>query len=337
MILVSIEEKERKLINDRVSNWIFSLLYAYVFIYLIPWVDFYGEELADVYAYMARIIYLHNGGHEAVYSGINWVLSEPIWKEVILFISDYTTDYRAALYFISAVTVFLYISFLLKRVEVYVAMIFLVNPMMVDLFLAQMRSALAFGIVLMAYDLSLREERSKLLPILLLLIAMMIHASMPLFYLFFFLLYYYNNRVEDYKYYFIALLFGLLIAFFMKYGVTAILKIIGDRHAGFDEYISGSSIAYSITWMIIAFIIGTFGDFTDRRKRILAGYAIMMMSYFFFSSVVGIFAARYVALTMPLIIVSVGYLPKHIREGTYLFLLLYNIYSFKYWLQFSIF
>ena len=325
------------MIKDRVSNWIFSLLYAYIFIYLIPWTEFYGKELADIHAYMARIIYLHRGGNEAFYTGINWILSEPIWKEVILFIGDYTTDYRGALYFISAVTVFIYISFLLKRVEWYIAMIFLVNPMMVDLFLAQMRSALAFGIVLMAYDLSLRENRSKIVPLILLLVALMIHASMPLFYLFFFLLYYYNSRVEDYKYYFIALIFGILIAFFMKYGVTTILALIGDRHAGFDEYIKGSSIAYSISWMIIAFIIGTFGDFSDRRQRILVAYAIMIMSYFFFSSVLGVFAARYVALVMPLIIVSISYLPIHIKQGTYLFLLLYNIYAFKYWLRFLIF
>lgn len=326
------------MINDRVSNWIFSLLYAYVFIYLIPWVELYGEELADIYAYTARLVYLHRGGFEGNPTGINWVLSEPIWKQIMLFISQYSSDYyRGALYFISALTVFLYISFLLKRVPWYIGMIFLVNPMMVDLFLAQMRSALAFGIVLIAYDYFLRENHSKILLAILLVIALMIHASMPLFYLFFFLLYYYNSRVEEYKYYFIALVFGIFIAFFMKYGVTAILTFIGDRHAGFDEYIGGSSLAYSISWMIIAFIIGAFGDFTDKRQRILVAYAIMIMSYFFFSSVLGVFAARYVALVMPLIIVSISYLPKHIQQGTYLFLLLYNIYSFKYWLQLSIF
>ncbi len=325
------------MINDRLSNWIFSLLYAYVFIYLIPWTELYGAELADIHAYIARIVYLNRGGFEGDPSGIQWILSEPIWKQIMLFISHNITDYRAALYFISFVTVFIYTSFLLKRVEFYIAMILLLNPMMVDLFVAQMRSVLAFGIVLISYDLSLRENKSKFVPILLLLVAMLIHASMPLFYAFYFLLYYYNNRVQDYKYYFVAFIFGVFIAFFMKYGVTTLLTLIGDRHANFDEYISGSSIAYSISWMIIAFIVGTFGDFSDRRRRILVAYAIMIMSYFFFSSVLGIFAARYVALVMPLIIVSISYLPQHIKQGTYLFLLLYNIYSFKYWLQFSIF
>ena len=60
------------------------------------------------------------------------------------------------------------------------------------------------------------------------------------------------------------------------------------------------------------------------------------MGFYFFASALGIFAVRYVTVIMPIIILAIGYLPKHFKQGTYLFLLAYNIYSFKYWLQLSI-
>jgi hypothetical protein len=112
--------------------------------------------------------------------------------------------------------------------------------------------------------------------------------------------------------------------------------MIGDSHANYEEVIESSSLSYSMAWFIIAIIIGTFGDFQDIRKRVLVAYAITMMCFFFFSSILGMFAARYVAVTMPIIIIAIGYLPKHYKQGTYLFLLAYNIFSFKYWLTFTI-
>jgi hypothetical protein len=212
-------------------------------------------------------------------------------------------------------------------------MIFLLNPMMVDLFIAQLRSVFAFSIVLLAYNLYENNKDAKILTVVLLIMATLIHMSMPIFYAIYYLMYRLNHKVEDYKYYFFAIVTGLIIALFMKYGSNLILTMIGDRHAGYDEYIASASIAYSISWFIITLILATFGDFSDREKRVAVAYAITFMAFFFFASVLNIFAARYVAIIMPFIILSISYLPKHIKQGTYLFLVVYNIYSFKYWLS----
>jgi hypothetical protein len=150
------------------------------------------------------------------------------------------------------------------------------------------------------------------------------------------LLYYLNEKIEDKKYYLIAIITAIAIAFFMKFGSNIVLMMIGDSHANYEEVIESSSLSYSMAWFIIAIIIGTFGNFQDIRKRVLVAYAITMMCFFFFSSILGMFAARYVAVTMPIIIIAIGYLPKHYKQGTYLFLLAYNIFSFKYWLKFTI-
>jgi len=324
------------MVQTNALNWIFSLFYAFVYIYIIPWTELSGGEFVDVYAYLERIVYLHEGGNEAEYWGLKWLTSEPVWKWIVIFIGETSSDYRASLYFVSFVSVFLYTSFLIKRVEFYVAMLFLVTPMMVDLFLAQIRSALAFSVVLIAYNLASRENVSKLVPGLLLILATLIHMSMPVFLSIYYLLYRLNERVKDNRYYFFAVLTALIIALFMKYGSNLLLAAMGDRHAGYDEYISGSSVAYSIAWFCIAIVLSSYGDFSDRKNRVIVAYSITILSFFFFSSLLNIFAARYVALSMPAIIVAISFLPKHFKQGTYMFLLLYNIYSFKYWLHLTL-
>ena len=324
------------MVTNKYANWSLSLLYAFIYVYAIPWTDILGREFVDIHAYLARIVYLHDGGNEAIRHGIQWLMSEPLWKVVIVFIGDNFTDYRAVLYFLSFFSVFFYVSFLIRHIPFYIAMLFLLTPMMLDMFLAQIRIAVAFSFVLLAYNLSLRQNEKKTIPIILLIMAALIHVSMLVFYGIYYLLYRLNSKIEDKKYYLVAIFTAMFIALFMKFGSNLLLEFLGDRHAGYDEYIAGSSIAYSIAWFIIAIIVGTFGDFSDNKKRVLVAYAITILSFFFFASILNIFAARYVAVTMPVTILAISFLPRHFKEGTYFFLLLYNIYSFKYWLHITI-
>jgi len=324
------------LVKNIYENWFLSLVYAYLFVYLIPWTTLYGQEFSDIYNYIFRIDYLAKGGNEAEYWGILWLTSEPLWQEIIVFIGHTFNDYRAVLYGISFLTVFVYASFLIKRVEFYVAMIFLLNPMSVDYFISQLRNAVAFSLLLIAYDIYENNREKVKLPIFILILATLIHMSMPIFIGIYYLLYRLNEKIEDKKYYLVALATALIIAIFMKYGSTLLLSAIGDRHAGYDEYITASSVAYSIAWFVIAIILATFAEFSNKYERILVAYAITVMGFYFFASLLDIFAVRYVTVIMPVIILTIGYLPKHIKQGTYLFLLVYNLYSFKYWLELSI-
>lgn len=324
------------MVKNNYAIYSLALLYAVFFVYLMPWVEFIGREFADIPNYLERIIYLRAGGDEAEFWGISWLLSEPLWKEIILFIGYTFEDYRAVIYGISFMVVFVYASFLLKRVEFYVAMIFLLNPMMVNLFIEQIRIAVAFSLVLIVYDRVEREEKMEWFSILLLIMAFLIHASMIVFYGIFYLLYYLNEKVEDKKYYLIAIGTALFIALFMKYGSSILLMIAGDRRADYGAVIQSSSISFSMAWFMIAMVLAPFASFQELKNRLIIAYAITIMTFFFFSSLLNMFAMRYVAVSMPFIIIAIGYLPKHIKQGTYLFLLAYNIFSFKYWLKLTI-
>jgi len=311
--------------------WILAFIYAGIYVFMIPWVEIQGKEFEDTANYLFRIIYLQEGGKEAHFTGIKWLLDEPVWKLIILFLGEAFEDYRLSLYFISFIAMAFYGSFFFRRVEFYVVMVLLLNPMSVNLFIEQVRITLAFGILLFAYDFSSRYVQAFIA-----LIAFMIHASMPIFIMVYFILYYYNSRVEARKYYLISLGIALGMALFMKFGLDALLSAAGDRHAGYGDISAGSSIAYSIVWFMIASIIAIFANFENDEERVLAGYAIVFMAFFFFGSILGVFAQRYVAVIMPIIIIAIGYLPKHIKQGTYMFLLIYDFLMFKYWLQLTL-
>ena len=311
--------------------WLLAIIYAGIYVFLIPWVDIQGKEFEDTANYIFRITYLKEGGTEANLTGIRWLLDEPLWRLITLTLGILFDDYRLSLYFISFIAMVLYGSFFFRRVEFYVIMILLLNPMSVNLFIEQVRITLAFGLLLFAYDLS-----SKYIKVIVALMAFLIHASMPIFIGVYYILYYANQKVEARKYYFIALSIALGMAIFMRFGLDAILSAVGDRHAGYGDISAGSSLAYSMIWFMIAMIISIFATFEDEDERVLAGYAIVFMSFFFFGSILGVFAQRYVAVIMPIIIISIGYLPRHIKQGTYLFLFTYDLLMFKYWLELTI-
>ncbi len=316
--------------NREYNNyWILAFIYAGIYVFLIPWVDILGREFADTANYIFRITYIQEGGKEAELSGIKFLMDEPVWKGILYILGVTFEDYRLSLYVISFIAMVLYGSFFFRRVEWYVVMLLLLNPMSVNLFIEQVRITLAFGLVLFAYDI-----RNKHIQALILLIAFFIHASMPIFIGVYFILYYTNSRVEPRKYYLISLAIALGMALFMKYGLDLILTAIGDRHAGYGDISAGSSIAYSMVWFMIALVISIFGDFDNEEKRIVAGYAIVFMSFFFFGSIFGVFAQRYVAVTMPIIIISIGYITnRHIKFWTYIFMFAYILLMFKYWLE----
>jgi len=316
---------------DIFAQWLLILSFAYFFVYFISWTGILGKEFVDILNYLHRIDYLHHGGDEMAYTGIKWVLSEPLWRWIVIGIGENFTNPRMALYLVSFVALLLYGNFLFRRVEFYVGIIFLFNPMFVNLIVEQVRIALAFSLVVFAYDMPFKK-----LSVPLLIMAFLIHASMPIFLGIYFILYKLNSWVEPKKYYLYALFTALFIALFMKYGLDLILTAIGDRHAGYGDIIDASSIAFSIVWFMIAMMLSIKADFQDSKNRILVAYAITIMSFFFFASALDIYGQRYVAVSIPIIIVAISYLPKHYKQATYVALFAYNMLMFKYWLELTI-
>ena len=309
--------------------WLYALLYATVYVFLIPWTEIRGAEFVDIENYIFRINYLHHGGKEHVYHGIAWLFSEPLWVAILHGIGNVFTDIRLVLYGISFFIVTVFSHFLFKRLPIFVVIIFLINPLSVHLFIEQIRSGLGLALLLLAYDSS-----SKKIAIFLILMAVFIHAAMYIFVTIYFLLYLFDHIVEPKKYYLWIIIFAFLFALFMGYGLHSILQAIGDRHAASVEDPGRvTSVKYTVGWFVFAGIFTLWADFTKRHIRIIVGYAIFMMSFVFFLSLIGSTSTRFVAAVIPFILLSISYLPKHFKEGTYMLLFAYDVLLFQYWFR----
>jgi len=314
------------------KHWVLAFVFAFIFVYLIPWTDMIGREFWDIGNYMFRIAYLARDGNEGSLSIVQWIFEEPLWKGIVVFIGSVVdaSHYRLALYFISFTALFLYGSFFFRRIEYYIIIILFFNPLMVNLFIEQIRSALAFSLLLVAYDISSRRAT-----IFIMIMAFLIHASMVIFVAIYFMLYKLNQVVEARKYYLVVLGISILMALFMRYGLDIILQILGNRHAGYSESVEGSSLSFSLFWFLLAIALSIFSNFENEEKRITIGYSILILNFFFFTSVFGGFAQRYVSLSFPIVIIAISYLPKHFKQVGYMALFAYSLLMFKYWFYVS--
>jgi len=309
--------------------WFYALLYATVYVFIIPWTEIRGAEFLDIGNYLFRIDYLHHGGQEHVYHGISWLFSEPLWGAILQLIGNVFTDIRLVLYGISFFIVTVFSYFLFKRLPILLVIIFLINPLMVHLFIEQIRSGVGLALLLLAY-----ESSSKKMAIFLIVIATVIHVAMFVFVTIYFLLYLLDHKIEPKKYYLWILIFAFLFALFMGYGLQTILHAIGDRHASSGpDTVRVTTVKYTVAWFVFAGIFALWADFSKRHIRIIVGYAIFMMSFVFFLSLIGSTSTRFIAAVMPFILLSISYLPKHFKEGTYVLLFAYDILLFQYWFK----
>ncbi len=320
---------------DRVAVYLFIFGFGYIYIHFIPWIEILGGDWRDIDRYLFRIAYLARGGEERSYSGISLLFSEVLWKEILLAIHHFSTSHREGLFLCSYMALIFYSLFTFRRANILLALIFFFNPMFIDLIFGQIRMALAFSLLLFAYNM--REQ--KLFLYLFLGISVLIHTGTILFVCIYLILQALDQHYGKENLYKISMIFGIVFSFFIKYGLILILFIVGDRRA--DAYANGeiksSSLAFSLTWFFIALLLIFEADYHEKEPRMIIGFSIVMMSVMFSLSSLHLYGQRYVAVSVPLIIISIGYLPRHFKQWTVIYLLIYQFLQWKYRLELTIF
>jgi hypothetical protein len=316
---------------DHILLFLLVIGYAYFFIYTIEWVEIIGHDFADMRNYLERIEYLRRGLPEREFSGIGLIFSEYLWKFITIMIGLFFDDHRAGLYLVSFTSLSLYTFFTFRRVNIVLAAALLLTPMFVDLILGQVRMSLAFPTLLMAYEL-----RTKKISFLILVIAVFIHTGTLIFIGTYFILKYIENRFEPEKLYQYSMLWAFIMVIIMKYGIDIILIAVGSPKADYASLIEASSISYSLPWFILALILVFKASYETMEERMIIAFSVTMMSFFLFASVFGVYGQRYVAVSIPLIIISLSYLPRHYKQGTILALILYQFLQYKYWFSMTL-
>ncbi|MCZ0760376.1 EpsG family protein [Vibrio diabolicus] len=313
------------------SIFVFALLISYLYIFYIPWESVTGREFTDVSNYINRMEYIYNrGGNE--YSGVlSYITGEWLWAKILELIAVNSNDYRFGLLIISSIALFLYLLVAFREIPLLLVLCFLFNPLFVDLILSQVRIALAFSILLSCIYI-----RNKYILYLMIAMSTLIHTASVLFISIYFVIRFliakYGLQRRVYIY---SIFFALIISMFLKFGVSTILFIIGDRRADFSSSAVGSSILYSSFWFILALILAMKSELNKKFIYVVA-FSITMMCIFFFNSILGVYGQRFVAVSLVPIFISLLTLPIISRFLTILLFLLYQLFQYKYWIDISI-
>ena len=312
-----------------ITNYLLIILYSYIFVYLLPWEDI--KIFSDIENYLSRILYLSRGGEERTFSGLSILSGEGLWKFILLNIAHSGYDYKEFLYFISFISLSIYAFFTIKRVNIILILVFFLNPMFIDLIMGQIRIALAFSLLLIAY-----EMKSKKIALALLFSAIFIHTAALLIIGIYFILFRMSLLFRTRKYFLYSIIFALIVSLFLKYGIDILLVGLDDKRVNYSSVIKASSISYSLFWFLITLILVLKAKFGNEKNNIIIAFSIVMMSIFFFSSLIGSYGQRYVAISIPLIVISINYLPKYYREGTFILFGIYQLLQLIYWTKYQI-
>ncbi len=286
-------------------------------------VDFqwYAERFTDAHEREITFSELHgidSFSLEKYYTG------EVLWFELVRLLTALTGEAAIALRLISFFMLFTWAWLLINRTSYAIALLFLLNPLVIDMALSIMRNGLAFTLFMIALTL-----RSEITRALLFLIGSFTHSLtlvLVIFYYFLKLI----SRVKETRYF--LWLFGISAAvatgLVMTVGIDFLGTIIEDRRLR-EDYIQGlGSPIQMVLWSFFLFLQLTSGQ-AYIRKNI---FVISIIAWFLILNVHIPWASRIWVTLSPLIVVSMLALS---RDKCRLFLLLYSGYLVRLYMKWS--
>ncbi len=313
---------------DRYIPYLYSFLMV-----LVPWEVIHGKEFVDLERYTN---YFLSGTSVLEYRSFETIadmfLGEILWHSVIPYLNNVVginLEYIfTGISFICGVS---FSAFLYKRVGVW-ALLFLINPLFISLAFSQLRMALAFSLLIIAY-----EYRKYFLHFVLALASIFIHTSMLLFislFLFVRIVVYlgHRNLIDTLINKIVLLFVGVIFALLLGPLRDVLLGFFGDRRIGYGDI--SSSLLYTSIWigLLLISLIQSKKFYEDEVNS----YAVIMLTIASLSSVVGGYTTRLLAVSLPFILVAIFNFAKKSRTITIFVLVIYMVFQWVYWIQIDI-
>src|SRR5947209_11665421 len=129
-----------------------ALLFGLIFVFF-PWSKI--QRVAhnpDIDEYLTRIYLILMGSDTQLkdLSLLTLAFSEPIWASMLALIGIYFDEPYNGLLLISFFCIFIFTFFLSKKINIFLAFFFLLNPLVFDLLMGQVRSAFSMALFLVA-------------------------------------------------------------------------------------------------------------------------------------------------------------------------------------------
>ena len=233
---------------------------------------------------------------------LEYPLSEYGWQLVVLGIFEAGWSFETSFAVISMLALGVSAYVLLRETGRPVLLLIFCNPALIDFYISQVRSALAFAIVLGLI--------SRRLPLALggIVLASTVHTSMLLFAAPLLLNWLrerlaggalLDERQASHFWPMIALFAGLLLASFQ----IVILDFLGDRRADYATYDTSTGLLLTLGWASIAACAYALACGRAQRAMLVAMFLVGM---FVVSSTLGLYSHRYVAFFAPFLALALG-------------------------------
>lgn len=321
------------MISLNVKHILISFIYTIIFVYFIPWTDIKVEEFTDLFNYTRTIEYLTSGADLKDFFGISILFSEILWRELLIFLGEIIDDPWVIVSLISSFCLFIYAYIVINKTNNYLLLIFLFNPMFVELIMGQIRIAFAFALLLIAYELII-NNKYKSIAIALVIISPLIHTAMLIIIAIFMYIFFFNSWFKNIKFYYIwAILTALIISLLLKFGIDSILVSVEDKRANYSAIISSNNIKYALFWFILSAYIFVNTNTIKKEENNIIIFSLMMMCLFFFSTLLNAYGQRYVAIAIPLILISLTFLDKKKMYLGLSLVFLYQLFQYYYWMK----
>ncbi len=247
---------------------------------------------------------------------------EVLWNELILALHGVTGDSATSLRIISFFILFTFCLFLLRKVDFIYALLFLINPSVIDVAMSGIRNGLAWSLILIAL-----WGRSKIIKVCLFVVALFIHSSALVLVVLYYLTRTAAHYVKERTLLFIGLISGAGIGFALTVLNEIVLGAIGDRRSGAEYVVGGDSFKLASIWILLMFLQCISGAKYIRDNifsiSVLAWYQVMNP---FIPGSYRIWAAL-----MPVIALSVFNLPARQRLIFTLFYCCFLVLQYFYW------
>jgi hypothetical protein len=310
---------------------ILALLFSGIFIFS-PGSQSVLEKNPDVENYLRRIDnILHN--RDTIVDDedlLEYLSHEPIWGHIQELIGEFFYDPIDGLQLISFFSIFIYSFFLFRRINLLLASTFLFNPMVVDLVMAQVRSAFAVALLLIALMI-----KNRLFGLIMLIMVSMIHSVVFIIFIVYTLANYLEsneNRFSHKQLGLAALFFAIIISVVFGAGREEVLGAVGDRRADIEE--STSSISYLSYWMLLAVVMPFIPRHNNKFKEYwIEYYSIIMLALPFLMAIFGANGARFIPLSFPIFLYSLSIYTTQTKKLLITSLFIYQLIQYFYWVK----
>jgi EpsG family len=312
-------------------NLILSLLFASVVAFL-PWQLWTAADFSDIDNYVSRVNEIAQLGFNAFELGVtwfDWVKNEYLWFLLLYGITLLNVEPELAFVVLSFFIAFAYHRFLTTLTSDGVtAFILLLNPISIDLFRGQLRSALAVSVFLLAIVMI----RRQLIIFIIGAALCFVHTSM----MFLLPMYLLSRTFASWSSLSttskscIALIAGVTIGILLASFVTVALQYAEDRRGSYQ--IATRSPAYLVFWMGWGVLLTALAC---RAKAVDWWYYLAIVSCLAVTcaEMLGFAGFRFMALLLPLILAAPSTWPQEYRFLPVLVLMSYQVLQFSYWLK----